>query len=108
METTKNDFSPYEKTFFNKMSNYIGEPIYFFGSIQRCDYFPGLSDIDIDIFTFDEKTTLIKLQKFLNMESSDFKKFVYKMDKTNQIITGYKTKYIDINILTLFIYLQFK
>ena len=102
METTKNDFSPYEKTFFNKMSNYIGEPIYFFGSIQRVDYFPGLSDIDIDIFTFDEKTTIIKLQKFLNMESSDFKKFVYKMDKTNQIITGYKTKYIDIeNSLTV-------
>ena len=102
METTKNDFSPYEKTFFNKMSNYIGEPIYFFGSIQRVDYFPGLSDIDIDIFTFDEKTTIIKLQKFLNMESSDFKKFVYKMDKTNQIITGYKTNYIDIeNSLTV-------
>jgi predicted nucleotidyltransferase len=95
METTKNDFSPYEKTFFNKMTNYIGEPIYFFGSIQRCDYFPGLSDIDIDIFTFDEKTTLIKLQRFLNMDKGDFKKFVYKMDKTNEIITGYKTKYID-------------
>jgi hypothetical protein len=61
METTKNDFSPYEKTFFNKMSNYIGEPIFFFGSIQRSDYFPGLSDIDIDIFTFDEKTTLMRL-----------------------------------------------
>ena len=102
METTKNDFSTYEKTFFNKMSNYIDETIFFFGSIQRFDYFPGLSDIDIDIFTFDEKTTIIKLQKFLNMESSDFKKFVYKMDKTNQIITGYKTKYIDIeNSLTV-------
>ena len=51
METTKNDFSPYEKTFFNKMSNYIGEPIYFFGSIQRSYYVPGKSDIDVDIFT---------------------------------------------------------
>ena len=99
METTKNDFSPYEKTFFNKMSNYIGEPIYFFGSIQRCDYFPGLSDIDIDIFTFDEKTTLMKLQKFLDMDKSDFKKFVYKIDKKgnkiNEVVVGYKTKYID-------------
>ena len=99
METTKNDFSPYEKTFFNKMSNYIGEPIYFFGSIQRSDYFPGLSDIDIDIFTFDEKTTLIKLQKFLDMDQSDFKKFVYKIDKkgnkVNEVVIGYKTKYID-------------
>ena len=99
METTKNDFSPYEKTFFNKMSNYIGEPIYFFGSIQRCDYFPGLSDIDIDIFTFDEKTTLIKLQKFLDIDQSDFKKFVYKIDKKvnkgNDVVVGYKTKYID-------------
>jgi predicted nucleotidyltransferase len=99
METTKNDFSPYEKTFFNKMSNYIGEPIYFFGSIQRCDYFPGLSDIDIDIFTFDEKTTLIKLQNFLDMDKSNFKKFVYKIDKNdnkgNDLVIGYKTKYVD-------------
>jgi predicted nucleotidyltransferase len=99
METTKNDFSPYEKAFFNKMTNYIGEPLYFFGSIQRSDYFPGLSDIDIDIFTFDEKTTLIKLEKFLDMEPSDFKKFVYKIDKKNnkgnEIVVGYKTKYID-------------
>jgi hypothetical protein len=99
METTKNDFSPYEKTFFDKMSNYIGEPIYFFGSIQRSDYFPGLSDIDIDIFTFDEKTTLMKLQKFLDMDKSDFKKFVYKIDKkgnkVNEVVIGYKTKYID-------------
>jgi predicted nucleotidyltransferase len=67
METTKNGLSPYEKTFFDKMRNYISLPIYFFGSVQRPDYFPGLSDIDIDIFTFDEKTTIIKLQKFLNM-----------------------------------------
>jgi hypothetical protein len=99
METTKNDFSPYEKTFFSKMSNYIGEPIYFFGSIQRSDYFPGLSDIDIDIFTIDEKSTIIKLQKFLDMDKSDFKKFVYKIDiknnKGNELVVGYKTKYVD-------------
>jgi predicted nucleotidyltransferase len=98
METTKNDLSPYEKSFFNKMSNYIGEPIYFFGSIQRSDYFPSLSDIDIDIFTFDEKSTIMKLQKILNMESVDFKKFVYKIDTIdngNNFVVGYKTKYID-------------
>ncbi len=105
METTKNDLSHYEKIFFDKMSNYIGEPIYFFGSIQRSDYFPGLSDIDIDIFTFDEKTTLIKLQKFLDMDKNDFKKFVYKIDKNNnknEVVIGYKTKYIDTkNSLTI-------
>ena len=95
MENTKNNLSPYETNFFNKMSNYIDTPIYFYGSIQRPDYFPGLSDIDIDIFTFDEKTVILKLQKFLDKDKKDFQKFVYKIDKTNRVIIGYKTKYID-------------
>lgn len=100
METTKNGLSPYEKTFFDKMSNYISEPIYFFGSIQRSDYFTGSSDIDIDIFSIDEKGIIIKLQQLLDMDKSEFKKFVYKIDKNNNkndVVIGYKTKYIDTN-----------
>ena len=66
METTKNELSPYSKTFFKKLSNYLDTKIYYFGSIQRNDYFPKSSDIDIDIFTDNEKSTILKLQNYLN------------------------------------------
>jgi hypothetical protein len=97
METTKNNLSSYEEQFFEKLSNYIDKPIYFYGSIQRDDYFPQLSDIDIDIFSDNVNSTLFLLQNFLHIAKNDFKKTFYKMNKTNLIIPGYKTKYIDEN-----------
>jgi hypothetical protein len=95
MENTKNKLSSYEKDFFYKLKNYIGKPIYFYGSIQRDDYFPQLSDIDIDIFSDNINSTLTLLQNFLSISKNEFKKSLYKMDKTNTVIPGYKNKYID-------------
>jgi len=95
METTKNKLSINEEIFFNSLKNYINKPIYFYGSIQRDDYLPQKSDIDIDIFTDNIDSTLHLLQNFLNLQKSDFKKSLYKMDKTNTVIPGYKTKYVD-------------
>jgi hypothetical protein len=95
MEITKNELSPFEKAFFQKLSEYLNEPIYFYGSIQRDDYFPQLSDIDIDIFSHNEKDIVLKLQNYLNLERSDFKKFVYKIHETNVLVDGYKTIYTD-------------
>lgn len=102
METTKNKLSPYETIFFDKLRNYIDKPIYFYGSIQRDDYFPQLSDIDIDIFSDNVNSTINLLQNFLDLDKIKFKKSIYKMDKTNTVIPGYKSKYIDeTNNLTL-------
>jgi hypothetical protein len=95
METTKNKLTPYERNFFEKLRNYIDKPIYFYGSIQRNDYFSRMSDIDIDIFSDNESSTLYLLQNYLNMNKNQFKKSIYKMDKTNNLIPGYKSKYID-------------
>lgn len=95
METTKNKLTPYEQTFFNNMRTYIDKPIYFYGSIQRDDYFPQMSDIDIDIFSDNEYSTVIMIQNYLNMSNSDFKKVIYKLNKASVVVPGYKTKYID-------------
>ena len=95
METTKNDLSPFEQAFFQKLREYLSVPIYFYGSIQRDDYFPQLCDIDIDIFSHNEKDTIFKLQNYLNLERSDIKQFVYKIDKANVLVSGYKTIYKD-------------
>ena len=102
MEFTKNKLTPYESDFFDKLKNYIDKPIYFYGSIQRADYLPGKSDIDIDIFTDNVFSTLILLQNFFNINKNEFKKSFYKIDKTNTVVPGYKSKYIDeANKLTL-------
>jgi len=93
METTKNGLTPEQRRFFDRLRNYINKPIYFYGSIQRNDYFPGKSDFDIDIFTDNESSTIYALCNFLQLKKTDFKKSVYKVNNT--IIHGYKVKYKD-------------
>lgn len=102
METTKNKFTPNESIFFNNIKNYLNTPIYFYGSIQRNDYSPQQSDIDVDIFVENEKSAIIKLQNLLNINKDDFKRIIYKIDKVNTVVPGYKTKYVDpVNKLTV-------
>ena len=87
MENTKNKLNSYEEIFFQKLRNYIDKPIYFYGSIQRNDYFPGKSDLDIDIFTENESSTIYALCNFLNLKKSDIKKSIYKVH--NKVVYGY-------------------
>jgi hypothetical protein len=96
METTKNNLSPYESIFFNKLSNYLDTKLYFFGSIQRYDYFQGISDIDVDIFTDNVSRTISQIQNYLNINKKSTSKFIYKIDNNEykyDIVNGYKIKY---------------
>jgi hypothetical protein len=98
METTRNNLSPYETIFFNKLSNYLDTKLYFFGSIQRYDYFPGVSDIDVDIFTDNVSRTINQIQNYLNLDKKTTTKFIYKIDKENSkytIVNGHKIKFED-------------
>ncbi len=96
METTKNEMPIYAKIFFSRLGNYLDTKIYYFGSIQRYDYFPISSDIDVDIFAENETSTISKLQNFLGLKKYEFKKFVYKLHKTNKMVYGHKVKYEDL------------
>ena len=98
METTKHELSPYETIFLNKLSNYLNTKIYFFGSIQRYDYLPGISDIDVDIFTDNVSRTISQIQNYLNIDKKITIKFIYKIDKNNseyKIVNGHKIQYED-------------
>jgi hypothetical protein len=95
METTKNEMPQYAKQFFLKLGFYLDTPLYYFGSVQRPDYFPNSSDIDVDLFTDNESSIMIKLQNFLGVEKIHFKKFVYKLHKTKKMVYGHKVKYED-------------
>ena len=93
MESIKSKLTQNEQIFFENISQYIDKELYFYGSIKRTDYIKGKSDIDIDIFTENENSTMQKLCNFLNLKKSDFKRIIYKTN--NLVIYGYKTKYKD-------------
>jgi hypothetical protein len=93
METTKNKLTENAEQFFQELSSYLETPLYFYGSIQRNDYFPGQSDIDVDIFTPNESSVMVKMQHFLHVKRRDFKKFVWRLNSNNKMIYGYKIMY---------------
>jgi hypothetical protein len=96
METTRNQLTQSQLEFFHSLRLYINQPIYFYGSIQRSDYFPGQSDIDIDIFTNNEESTKYALCNFLKLNKHAFRRSAYKnTEPGGKIIYGYKTKYED-------------
>jgi len=93
METTKNKLSPYASDFFNKLGNYLDTKLYFYGSIQRDDYFNNDSDLDIAIFTENIDSILYKISNFLKIKKTEFKKFVWNLSLTKNIVSGYKYMY---------------
>jgi len=96
MEKLNKRLTDKQNTFFNDLSIYIDQPIYFFGSINRIDYFPGKSDIDVVIFTDNESYTIQMLCNFLNIKRNEIRKSIYRIDST--IVRGYKAIYKDNNI----------
>ena len=91
MSNVKDKLTPFEKDFFNKLEIYLDKPIYFYGSILRDDYFPQMSDIDIDIFTDNEYSLMTKMQHYLHVSKKDFKKVAWIIKDTPTY--GYKLKY---------------
>ena len=94
METTRNKLTKEQKKIFDGLSDYLETKLYYYGSIQRPDYMPGKSDIDVDIFTDNESSTMAKLQHYLHIEKKSFEKILWKLRKpNNELAMGYKVKY---------------
>lgn len=98
METTKNKLSDYASFFLDQMSSSLDTKLYFYGSIQRYDYYHNQSDIDIDIFTDNIQSMKYKIYSFLNKYNDKkdikFKHFILK-SKKHEVINGYKVSYKD-------------
>lgn len=79
--------------FFQKLKNYLNEDndMYIYGSIQRGDYFHGLSDIDISLFCENEYSTMAKIQHLLHVKKNDFVRFAWIIN--GKMVYGYKLKY---------------
>ncbi len=93
METTKNELPKEVSKFFKHLSDFLDTKLYYYGSVQRTDYLPGKSDIDVDIFTENEFSTMSKLEHFLNIKKSQFQKVVWLIK--NKVVYGYKLKFKD-------------
>jgi hypothetical protein len=93
METTKNKLPDDINIFFKDLSKYLGTPLLFYGSIQRTDYFPGSSDIDVDIFTDNVSSTITKMQHFLHVKRNNFKKIVWRLSHNGEMVYGNKIMY---------------
>jgi len=110
METTRNKLTKDTKIFFDDLSKYVGCKLYFYGSIQRSDYFPGSSDIDVDIFTENIDSTISRMQHFLHVKKNSFKKVVWRLNHNNQMVYGYKIMYsnLDLNLTCEFSIYDYK
>jgi len=93
METTKHKLPENVKTFFNDLSKYLDTKLLFYGSIQRQDYFPGSSDIDVDIFTDNPGSTVSRMQHFLHVKKSSFKKIIWRLSHNGEMVYGHKIMY---------------
>ena len=91
METTKNELPKNVKDFFYHLSDYLDTKFLYFGSVQRSDYIPGKSDIDVDVFTENEYSLMAKMQHYLHVPKRDFKKVAWILDDIP--VYGYKLKY---------------
>ena len=91
MNVTVNKLSPDTKAFFRNLEEYLDTPLIYYGSVQRPDYLPERSDIDIAIFTDNETSILVKMQHFLHVDREQFKRIVWNIDGI--VVHGYKLKY---------------
>ncbi len=92
METTRNRLQPHVDKFFKDLSIYLDTRLLFFGSVQRPDYIEGSSDIDVDVFTDNEKSVMSKMQAYLHISKRDFKSVVWRL-LNGSVVYGYKTMY---------------
>lgn len=102
METPKHPLTSEQSRFFSKLRSFLPEKLYFYGSILRDDFLPGLSDIDVLYFTKDDlKTTIQNAYRYLQQDTRATKiqmlHFLYHSSGTKQVISGYKLKYTNVS-----------
>ena len=80
------------KRFLTTLSDYLETPFFYFGSILRPDYIPGSSDVDIDVFTDNERSTISKMLNYLKLSRKNVQNVVWVLvDGTTTY--GYKIKH---------------
>jgi len=86
----KDKLSKEQYSYFLELQEKIELPLFFFGSITRNDYNADRSDIDIEVFSDNIKSTKVKIECLFNYYSKkdENKLIVFKID--NVPFSGYK------------------
>ena len=100
MERVHHKLSQSYYIFLKEFENYLNTNFYFYGSILRNDYISGKSDIDVDIFSDNEDSTISKMSVFLNIPKKKFKKIIWRSNISNRLIYAHKVVYYSISSLT--------
>jgi predicted nucleotidyltransferase len=95
METTKNKIPNNIQKIIDKFKKYIDTNIYYYGSIQRQDYFIGNSDIDILIFTDNTEAMIHKVIHYFHLNKRKISKIVWNYK--SKLIQGNKVVYYSNN-----------
>ena len=95
MEYTKNKIPDDIQNVINKFKKYIDTNIYYYGSVQRDDYFINNSDIDILIFTDNTEAMIHKVSHFFHIKKKNIRKIVWNYN--NKLIQAYKVMYYSNN-----------
>jgi len=93
MDDIKHNIPINHRIFFKNLENYLGTPLYYFGSVKRYDYSPNNSDIDAILFTNNEASSISQLQNWFQASKSDFKKTVNYVPMSKKIAHGHKYTY---------------
>jgi hypothetical protein len=80
------------KNFLTSLSDYLETPFFYFGSIARPDFVPGASDVDIDVFTDNEVSTVSQLLNFLKLSRKNVQNVVWILDDDTTTY-GHKIKH---------------
>lgn len=94
IEQIKDKIGQDKYEFFKKLQSYLDTKLYFYGSVNRFDYFNGSSDLDIAVITDDVNGLIFKLQTYLHLKKSEVKQIYQSFHvKPPKLIKGYKVKY---------------
>jgi predicted nucleotidyltransferase len=95
MEYTKNKIPDDIQNVINQFKKYIDTNIYYYGSVQRDDYFINNSDIDILIFTDNTEEMINKVSHYFHINKKNIRKVVWNYK--NKLIQAYKVMYYSNN-----------
>ena len=88
MQTTPTSLPEETRLFFERLSDFLEVPLYFYGSIQRWDYLPGCSDVDVALFTPHMENTVIQLQYYFDIPREKIKRIHWRLH--GHLVRGYK------------------
>ena len=95
LEELKDKLNKNHYNYFLQLKEQINLPLYFLGSITRCDYIKDKSDLDIEVFTDNIDSTILKIECLFDYYQRKTKRrfIIFEINKIP--ISGYKYYFKD-------------